>query len=255
MEGGALSHAQGRPYPEQQGERLRSAGPLCKARLHPVHCKLQDLIQLLPCGHRGDRLSRFPATTVQGPTRPAQHPYPLGACSPAPRSTWRPWWLRRGSCRSSSAPAAPGATAPAEGLPPERETERVTAWVQSCSLPLPVELAVGLDRMVLSRTPSPHQLTLRGKEQTKAMRRATRRLCASKHSPSCGGRTAPTSATVPAGSLCPQPHFLPLVSAPAPAPYAPQRAGRSKGNCSGAGRKPLHPGRGARRETRSGQPA
>lgn len=42
--------------------------------------------------------------------------------------------------------------------------------------------------------PAPHQLTLRGKEQTKAMRRATRRLCASKHSPSCGGRTAPMSA-------------------------------------------------------------
>lgn len=53
-----------------------------------------------------------------------------------------------------------------------------------------------LDRMVLSQGPSypsPHQLTLRGKEQTKAMRRETRRLCGSKHSPSCVGRTAPTS--------------------------------------------------------------
>lgn len=44
----SLSRTQGGPYPEQQGERLCLARPLCKARLHPVHCKLQDLIQLLP---------------------------------------------------------------------------------------------------------------------------------------------------------------------------------------------------------------
>lgn len=49
-------------------------------------------------------------------------------------------------------------------------------------------------------------------------------------------------------------------STPVPAPHLqtpniPQRAGRSKENCSAAGRRYLHPGRGAPRETRSGQPA
>lgn len=57
--------------------------------------------------------------------------------------------------------------------------------------------------------PAPRQLTLRGKEQTKAMRRATRRLCASKHSPSYGERTAPVSP-------CCQP--VPTSSFPAPVP-------------------------------------
>lgn len=65
-----------RPYPEQQGERLHSAGPLCKAELHPVHCKLEDLIQLLPWGHRRGRLSHSPASSGQGPTTSCPAPLP-----------------------------------------------------------------------------------------------------------------------------------------------------------------------------------
>lgn len=60
-----------KPYPEQQGECLRLVRPFCEARLHPVHCKLQDLIQLLPWGHKRGRLSHFPASPVQEPPRSA----------------------------------------------------------------------------------------------------------------------------------------------------------------------------------------
>lgn len=93
-------------------------------------------------------------------------------------------------------PAAPGAAIPAEGLPPGRDTERVMAQGCSCSLCLSVELGVDRGWRVLGQGSSPsapHHRTSRGREQTKAMRRATRRLCASKHSPSCQGRTVPMS--------------------------------------------------------------
>lgn len=52
-------------------------------------------------------------------------------------------------------PAAPGAAAPAEELPPGRDMECVTAQGCSCSL-LPVVLAVDPGRRVLSQGPSPH---------------------------------------------------------------------------------------------------
>lgn len=78
------SHTRGGPYPEQQGERLRSAGSLCKAGLHPVHCKLQDLIQLLPWGHRTDGLSHSPASSGQGPTVSCPAPLPAGCLLTSP---------------------------------------------------------------------------------------------------------------------------------------------------------------------------
>lgn len=83
---------QGKPYPEQQGERLRSAGPLRKAGLHPVHCKLQDFIQLLPWGQKG-QAEPFPLPAVgRGPRHLPQPTYLLGVCSPALQSTWQLWW-------------------------------------------------------------------------------------------------------------------------------------------------------------------
>lgn len=75
---------QGGSYPEQQGERLRSAGALCKARHHPVHCKLQDLIQLLPWGHRRDKLSHFPASSGQGCAASCPAPLPAGCLFTSP---------------------------------------------------------------------------------------------------------------------------------------------------------------------------
>lgn len=78
------SHIQGRPYPEQQGERLCSVGPLHEAGLHPVHCKLQDLIQLLPWGHGRDRLSHSPASSGQRPTGSCPAPLPAGCLFTSP---------------------------------------------------------------------------------------------------------------------------------------------------------------------------
>lgn len=78
-------HNWGRPYPEQQGECLHLAGPLCKAGLHPVHCKLQDLIQLLPWGYRRDGLSHsFPASSRQEPTTSCPAPLPAGCLFTSP---------------------------------------------------------------------------------------------------------------------------------------------------------------------------
>lgn len=84
---------QGRPYPEQQGECLCSVGPLRKAGLHPVHCKLQDFIQLLPWGWKG-QAEPFPLAAVGRDTcHLPQAPYLLGACSPALQNTWQLSWL------------------------------------------------------------------------------------------------------------------------------------------------------------------
>lgn len=83
---------QGSPYPEQQGERLRLAGPLHKAGFHLVHCKLQDFIQLLPWGWKG-QAEPFPLLALgRDPRHLPQPPYLLGACSPALQSTWQLWW-------------------------------------------------------------------------------------------------------------------------------------------------------------------
>jgi len=80
----AHSHAQGRPYPEQQRERLHSVGPLCKAGLHCVHRKLQDLIQLLPWGDGRDRLSHSSVGGGQGPALSCPAPLPAGCLFTSP---------------------------------------------------------------------------------------------------------------------------------------------------------------------------
>lgn len=191
--GSAPPYTQGGSYPEQQGECLHSAGALCKAGLHPVHSKLQDLIQLLPWGHRRDRLSHSPASSRQGPT----------ASCPAALTFWvlvhQPCEAL-GSCGGREGAVA--GAAQCQQLPEQPfllrnchldKTQHVTTQGHVCSVLLPMELAVDPSRRALWSGPlphpAPHQLTLRGKEQTKAMRRATRRLCASKYSPSCGART------------------------------------------------------------------
>lgn len=101
------------------------------------------------------------------------------------------------------------------------EETQYVSWSRAASAPsvCPWSLVWTEARGCLGRAPlhpAPHQRTLQGKEQTKAMRRATRRLCASKHSPSCKGRTVSMSSQsflpacanilVPSPFCCPSPN-------------------------------------------------